>query len=272
MRRLVFLYTFSFFLIVDLKYSTAQSTSRDPDLFSKNHVTGSVTVFDLKNQSWHFSDSIDARRPSLPASTFKIINTLIALNTGALKDENEVIRFKSVPDTVLFGFRPETYHDMALDEAFKKSVVWYYYELAERIGKKTYRKYLRKADYGNGNLTQPGTDFWNFGDFAISPVEQINFLVAVYKQRKPFSKRSYEILKDVMLHEETGTYKIYAKTGWERNAKEDNGWWVGYIVTEKNTIFFATRITKPRQAINKVFSSLRKKLTMEFLNSLGYDF
>lgn len=267
MRHKVYLCIFFLFFMADLKYSTAQNTSPDSDLFSKNHVTGSVTVFDYGNQIWYYSDSIDARRPSLPASTFKIINTLIALNTGALQDENEVIPFKGIPDTVLFGFRPETYHDMALDEAFKKSVVWFYYELAERIGKKTYQKYLRKADYGNGNLTQPGTDFWNFGDFAISPVEQIEFLVAVYRQKKPFSKRSYEILKDVMLHEATETYKIYAKTGWERNAKEDNGWWVGYIVTEKNTIFFATRITKPRQAINKNFSSLRKKLTMEFLRN-----
>lgn len=272
MTRLVFLYTFFLFFIVDLKYSTAQKPIFDLVLFAENGVTGSVTVFDYENQTWYYSDSIDARRPSLPASTFKIINTLIALNTGALKDENEVIRFKSVPDTALFGFRPETYKDMALDEAFKKSVIWFYYELAERIGKKTYGKYLRKANYGNGNLTQPGIDFWNFGSFAISPVEQIEFLIAVYRQKKPFSKRSYEILKKVMLHKETETYNIYAKTGWERNAKEDNGWWVGYIITQKNTIFFASRITKPRQAINKDFSSLRKKLTIEFLNSLGYDF
>lgn len=235
--------------------------------FSNCNVSGSVTIYDYKSSKWIFTDSSDAHRLSLPASTFKIINTLIALELKVLKDENEILKFPGIPDTTLFGNRQDTYHDMALDEAFKKSVIWFYYDLAEKIGRKNYKKYLRKTKYGNANFTQSGIDFWNFGSFGISPVEQIEFLRRLYEHKEPFSKRSYDILKKVMLHEKTETYSIYAKSGWERNQDNDVGWWVGYVTTSNNDVyFFATRLVKPRSQINSKFSSCRKQITLKVLN------
>lgn len=237
--------------------------------FEECNVVGSTTIYDYRNQKWFFTDSVDAQKETLPASTFKVINTLISLETGALKDENEIIQFTEMPDTVLFGYRPETYHDMALEEAFRKSVLWFYYELADRVGRETYKKYLSRLDYGNMKLGQPGIDFWNLGKFGVSPIGQIKFLISIYEKSSTFSERSYEILEKIMLHEETVNYKIYAKTGWKRSDKENLGWWMGYVTTENNVYFFATRLIKPARLPAEDFSSCRKKITMQVFNSLG---
>ncbi len=67
--------------------------------------------------------------------------------------------------------------------------------LQKKIGKDTYRKYLTESKYGNNNWTQTEADFWNFGDFAISPKNQVEFLHALYEEKLPFSKRNIDIVK-----------------------------------------------------------------------------
>ena len=62
------------------------------NLFESCSVKGSVSIYDFKNDKWFYSDSVDAIKQSLPASTFKIVNSLIALETDVIKDENEIIR------------------------------------------------------------------------------------------------------------------------------------------------------------------------------------
>ncbi len=84
-------------------------------------------------------------------------------------------------DTVRYGYRPDIYHDMTVKEAFEQSAGWVYLELAKQIGRERYKTYLAKCQYGNGNLSETGVDFWNFGPFAISPQNQIRFLKALYE-------------------------------------------------------------------------------------------
>lgn len=231
---------------------------------------GSTTLYDGFRQKWTFSDSSDAIIPSLPASTFKVINLLIALETGVIKDENELVKWPGSADTTLYGFRPEIYRNMTVKEAFEVSAGWVFIELAKRIGRDKYRKYLKSCHYGNMQLSEKGDDFWNFGEFGISPVNQINFLAAVYYGKVPFSKRNIEILKRVMITETTPNHTIRSKTGWTRTNGTDLGWWVGYVEYQKHPYFFATRISKDRQTINPTFAQCRKSLTLNFLRKFGY--
>lgn len=239
-----------------------------PKAFRECGIKGSTTVYDYKHKKWIYSDSLDAQKASLPASTFKIINLLIALETNVIKDENEVVKWVGKTDTTLYGYRPEIYKDMTVKEAFEVSAGWVFIELAKKIGRKNYEKYLKACRYGNVDLSEKGADFWNFGRFGISPQNQITFLKAVYEEKLPFSKRNYEILKRVMVAEKNNDYTIRAKTGWTRDGGIDSGWWVGYVESRENTYFFATRISKKRSESNPNFGQCRKTITKTILKQI----
>lgn len=232
-------------------------------------IEGSITLYDYKAGQWIASDIHDSQMGTLPASTFKIINTLIALESGAVADENELIKWPGTTDTVKYGYRPEIYHDMSMKEAFKASAGWAYVELAKKIGKEQYKAYLTRAQYGNADVSIDDPDFWNFGKLAISPVNQIELLRGVYEETLPFSKRSFEILKRIMVEEKTDHYTLRAKTGWTRDGGKDTGWWVGYVERPNNVYFFATRLIKDRTTSNPSFGRCRKDITKEILRQMG---
>ncbi|AUD05984.1 penicillin-binding transpeptidase domain-containing protein [Spirosoma pollinicola] len=230
--------------------------------------SGSTTIYDNNRHQWIYSDSLDAQKATLPASTFKVINLLIALETNVIRDEHEVVKWVGKVDTVLYGNRPEIYHDMSIKEAFEVSAGWVFIELAKRVGRDRYRKYLTKCHYGNDDLSEAGTDFWNFGSFGISPINQINFLRNAYSGEVPFSRRNLTILKRVMVTEKGGDYTIRSKTGWTRDGGNDTGWWVGYVEKNGNIYFFATRLIKSLQVSNPNFGPCRKEITRTILHEL----
>jgi beta-lactamase class D len=233
-------------------------------------VDGAIAIFDKNNQQWIVSDTHTVKTENLPASTFKIINLLIALETKTIKDENEVLKWVGSTDTVKYGYRPEIYRDMSVKEAFGVSAGWVFIELAKKIGKTKYQKYLSACNYGNLNLSEKNDDFWNFGDFAISPVNQVEFIRALYEEKLPFSKRNMAIVKNVMKAEETAGYTIGAKTGWTRDKGINTGWWVGYVEANNNTYFFATRLLQDRRNNRDDFGSCRKQITKRIFNDLGF--
>ena len=158
--------------------------------FKDCNVQGSISIYDNRNKKWLLSDSVDAKTATLPASTFKIINLLIALETGAIKNENDLVKWPGLPDTARYGYRPDIYHNISVKEAFELSAGWVFIELAKKIGREQYKKYLELCHYGNLDLSQQGADFWNFGPMAISPINQIEFLKKVYEGDLPFSGRT----------------------------------------------------------------------------------
>jgi beta-lactamase class D len=240
--------------------------------FKECGINGSITLYDYQTKKWIFSNEADAAKATLPASTFKVVNTLIALETGVIKDENELVKWHGNQDTTRYGYRPRIYHDMSLKEAFKMSAGWVYVVLAGRVGKQRYKHYLTKCQYGNVDLSQSGDDFWNFGKFAISPKNQIDILKGVYEETLPFSKRSFRILKKIMVAEKGKDYVLRAKTGWTRDGGKDTGWWIGYVIKgkgkAKQVYFFATRLIKSRTEKNKNFGRCRKTITRQILKQL----
>lgn len=227
---------------------------------------GSITIYDKKNKKWTFSDKSDAKRKTLPASTFKIINSMIALDAAAVKDEKEVIKWDAQKREVASWNA-----DTDLENAFKNSTVWFYVELAKRVGHDKYGPILKKSDYGNGKIDNGAEngDFWNYGDFGISPKEQIKFLRAFDDEDLTFSKRSHEIVKRIMISETAENYTLRAKTGWTNRDGYDIGWYVGYVTRKDNTYYFATRLTKDRDSDNPRFSPCRKEITTTVLRGMN---
>lgn len=240
------------------------------DKYFKNcNVQGSIVIYDNNQSKWIVNDTSEIETETLPASTFKIINLLIALETEVIKDENEIIRWTGKTDTAKYGYRPDIYHDMTIKEAFEISAGWAFIELAKKIGKDNYRHYLKACNYGNQNISEQEDDFWNFGEFGISPINQVSFLRNLHKGNLPFSKRNIEIVKNVMTTEHTSHYTIKAKTGWTRDGGINTGWWVGYIETKQGVYFFATRLLQDRTLNSPNFGTCRKEITKSVFKDLN---
>lgn len=260
-------------VLVSLSYPlSAQNTSHQHHDFSnhfeKRNVTGSVTLYHLESDTWVYSDSSNSQTASLPASTFKVVNALIALETRAVKDEHEIVSWPGYQDSSKYGIRPDIQHDMDLTEAVQRSAVWVFLEVAQRVGKEYYPDYLNSIPYGNGDISQPGLDFWNIGNFAVSPIEQINLLVDLHRNKLPFKKRHQKTVKEILINQEFTSYTLRAKTGWEQNDGMNTGWWIGYIEQDNNTWFFATRIQRSRTKKSSGFARSRKDITLDVLRDL----
>ena len=236
--------------------------------FDSCSVTGSIAVFDNQDHKWILSDTTGVKDETLPASTFKIINLLIALETKTITDENEIVKWTGYTDTVRYGYRPDIYHDMTVKEAFEQSAGWVFVELARKIGRDNYMKYLSECHYGNLDLSEKDTDFWNFGSFGISPINQVRFVKSLYDEKLPFSKRNMDIVKRVMITEQNENYTIRAKTGWTRENNINTGWWVGYVENKSGVYFFATRLLQDRNVKRPDFGSCRKDITHKVLREL----
>lgn len=237
--------------------------------FDDCNVEGAIAIYDNQNHTWILSDTIATRKETLPASTFKIINLLIALETKTIASENDIVKWPGSTDTIKYDYRPNIYHDITVKEAFEVSAGWAFIELAKKIGKDNYKKYLSLCHYGNVNLSQTDPDFWNFGAFGISPINQVEFLKYLYEEKLPFSKRNIEIVKKVMITEQNDDYTIHSKTGWTRENNINTGWWVGYIENKNGTYFFATRLLQDRKRNASNFGNCRKEITKSVFRNLN---
>ena len=232
--------------------------------FDDLNIKGSITIYDYKNKKWYYSDKKDSEKRTLPASTFKIPNSLISIEEYAVKDENEVLKW----DGVIREF-PAHNADTDLKTAFKNSTVWFHREMSRRVGIDKYRKYLKEFNYGNQKLSGIPDYFWLDNTLVISPAEQINFLSGLYEEKYPLSKRTYNIVKNVMIEKKTDSYTLRAKTGSGLVKTLDIGWYVGYIETKDNVYFFATRLQQDEPDKNDDFLNLRKTITFNIFQDMG---
>lgn len=242
-----------------------QSTEIRDDLkkhFDKYRVTGSFVLYDPQNDRYVLYNPEQYKQAFSPASTFKICNSLIGLETGVIQNENFVIPWDSVMRTF-----PKWNSDHDLKTAFKNSTVWYYRELARRVGGERMKYWLDKADYGNAD-TSGGIDmFWLSGGLRITPEQQIGFLKRLHENTLPFSQRSVDIVKRIMVAKDTLNYVVRAKTGWADEEKRIVGWYVGYIEKEGNIYYFVTCIQSDNPE-HPGFAGARMDITYSILDEL----
>lgn len=239
------------------------SCSRAPNLeslFTERGIDGSIIISSLDGAIQYGANLERASAQYLPASTFKILNTLIALDEGAVSGPEEIFIWDGKE-----RFLPAWNQDQTLHSAFPISCVWVYQELAQRIGNDTYLKHLEKIGYGNMKTGPELTTFWLTGDLEISSLEQIDFLKKVYHNTLPYMPEHLELLKELLLIEATDAYILRAKTGWTARLEKQHGWYVGYVETNSEVWFFATNTEIRTDADAKY----RKDITMEALTRTG---
>jgi beta-lactamase class D len=227
--------------------------------FKDEKANGCFIIHDFKNnkQLTYNTERLDSA--FLPASTFKIINSMIALETKVIKDENELIKWDGVDR------RYDKWNmDQNLATGIKYSAVWFYQELARRIGKERMQSWVSKSKYGNENINGGIDVFWLSGDIRITPNEQIDFLKRLYLNELPFSKDIQETVKRILIVEENERYTIRAKTGWAARIKNQIGWYVGYLENRDNIYFFALNM----DIKNSSDAAKRKNITNKILKNL----
>ncbi|MBC7904614.1 MAG: class D beta-lactamase [Gemmatimonadaceae bacterium] len=202
---------------------------------------GNFTVYNLAR----FRDSA-----YLPASTFKIVNSLIGLETGRIKNDSMVINWDGIDRG-----RPECNKDMSMYEAFRLSCPPWYQELARRIGKDTMQQWLDTlgyaARYGKFKITNNLDTFWLDNSMKITADEELGLVKKLYFNQLPFQKTTHELVKKMMLWEDDANYRLSYKTGMGTLPNGHSlGWIVGWIEENRHPYMFVLHIETDKPGYN----------------------
>jgi beta-lactamase class D len=238
--------------------------------FDEQHVYGCFGLFD--NGTGNFAIyNLKRFRDSafLPASTFKIVNSLIGIQTGRVQDSSTVIPWDGITRPI-----KEWNQDLTMMQAFRLSAVPWYQELARRIGVDTMQRWLDTLGYAAVTKTgraviQKIDTFWLDNSIKITADEQLGLMKKLYFDQLPFYKRTQQIVKAMMLMEDNSNYRLSYKTGWGHTDKGHSlGWMVGWIEENKHPYFFVLQIESPDKDYD--IAAARMKILKEILTQ--YEF
>lgn len=199
-----------------------------------------------------------------PASTFKIVNSLIGLQTGKITDENMVIKWDGIT-----RWNPDWNKDLSMKEAFAVSAVPYYQEVARRIGHDTMKHWIDSLGFGNRDISGPIDSFWLNNTLKVKPDEELGLVKKLYFDELPFFHRTQDIVKKVMLREDDTNYKLSYKTGWGKTENGNElGWIVGWIEENRHPYFFVLNFESPDKNIN--MKEVRLHILKGILSHLGF--
>ena len=212
----------------------------------------------------------------LPASTFKIPHALAALDAGVVSGADELIKYDGAP-TTMAAWR----HDHTLQTAMRDSVVWYFQQLARRLGMERERAYLRKFDYGNADPSSGLTTFWLGGSLQIAPEEQLLFMRRLYRDELPASPSAMRTVRQLIVQPEgvvvnaTGRHPFAAPwpPGTTVSAKTGSGtdrggqsvrWLVGHVARAGRSWIFVSCVaggddTPALAAVDQAAMALREE-------------
>lgn len=195
-----------------------------------------IIIKDQSHDIVHYYNLTQDTTRFLPASTFKIVLSLVGLETGLLRDDKFVIQVNSDSK--------EAPQYMNLREAFATSSEPYFKEVAKRIGRATMLHYLDTLNYGNKKLGENITNSWHDDSLRISADEQLGFVKQLYFNQLPLSDRSQRIVRSLMLRDDQSNKKLFYKTGWGQIGDSAILWAVGFVE-------YPVKVKEHEKAMNK---------------------
>ena len=229
-------------------------------VFEQAGVDGTFVLYEAGSQQLQGYNRARGETRYLPASTFKIPNSLIGLSMGAVSSVDEVFPYDGQPK-----FLKAWEHDMGLREAIRVSNLAVYQALARRIGLKQMRSQLEALNYGNGDIGSQVDQFWLKGPLAISAVEQTQFLARLAQGQLPIAADIQAAVREISLLEEGAGWRLYGKTGWATALKPGVGWWVGWL--EQGGKVYSFALNMPMQDLQE--AGKRIELGKASLKALG---
>ena len=230
-------------------------------LLSSADLQGAFLIFDPQRNAFFSNDFQWCQERDLPASTYKIPHSMIALETGVVTDENTLFPWDGE------ARRLEIWEqDLNFRQAFHYSCVPCYQSIARQIGPERMREHLDQFDFGYMQFDSSSIDrFWLEGNSQINQWGQIDFLRRFYNGELPISERTYGLMRELMVIEDGPHYRLSGKSGWAIRDGHNSGWFVGYVEREEDVYFFASRMVPQPGRDMEDFASIRRSLTEEVL-------
>ncbi len=261
-----FLVLITMFAIV-LCYSTMSKAAtsvemKGGDKYFEGFSAATFVMYDETGDKYVIFNEPQSNKRLTPCSTFKIYNSLAGLETGVLDRDDAKTLVKW--DGAQYDF-PGWNNDQTLSSAIKNSVVWYFQDLASRIGAERMQAFLDKLNYGNRDISGGLTKFWLRSSIKISAREQVDLLYQLYSGKLPFEQENIRVVfKDITLSDEQGV-RFMGKTGSGlQDGKWILGWFVGCVEKQGKRFFFATNIQAPDGAKGQK----AKEITQSILKDL----
>lgn len=230
-------------------------------------LDGTILIFDEKKNALYFNDLEGAYTGQLPASTFKIPNTIIALETGVASGPEHLFPWNGT-DHWLDAWE----QDLTLKQAYAVSCVPCYQGVAREVGPEKMRSELERIGYPEMVFDSSTVDnFWLRGKSRITPYRQIQFLRRLYHAELPIRERTQTAIREIMLMEQTDTYALSGKTGWSVDGEKNNGWFVGFREEAERVVFFATNVEPGEGFVMDDFAAVRIKVTRLAFERASFD-
>lgn len=264
-----FHYRLSLFVLIFVLASCTVKSVRDvppnyQPIFAEYDVKGCFLVYNLNADVYQIYNSARCEQGFLPASTFKILNGLIGLETGVITDENMVIPWDGVERSV-----PEWNRDHTFASALNYSVVPYFQEIARRIGPERMKEYVNDSDFGRMEISAETIDkFWLWGNSRITPWEQMNFILHLYTNKLPFAQEHIDLVKKLLILNKTDKWTFSGKTGMTVQDGQNIGWLVGYLEENDNVWIYVCNVESGLENTAK-FKESRRAITEKIFRNMG---
>ena len=199
---------------------------------------GSFVLLDLESGHYQVYNDANSKKRVSPDSTYKIISSLVGLETEVVTNENAQMEW----DGTIYPFE-QWNKDQTLTSATINSVSWYFQKVDSLVGKTRIESYLKQMGYGNVDLSGGINEFWLESSLKISPIEQVKILEKLYTYKLPFSRRNIDIVKKTIKLSDQDKITLYGKTGTGIvNGNQLNSWFVGFVESKGKVFAFATNI------------------------------
>ena len=227
-------------------------------------VTGTIALFDSNENVLVCSNAERCRRGHLPASTFKIPNSVIALETGTVSDPEAVLKWDGVTRRV-----PDWNQDLTLRRAVQVSCLPCFQGIARSIGEARMREWVTRLEYGNQDVSGGIDRFWMWGGLKISPIEQLDFLRRLDLGKLKVSERVRDTVIDLITLDVANDYVLRGKTGLALKPEEPEtiGWFVGWVERGPRHVYFATALEAFEPDVDLI--QVRRRVTERVLAHLG---
>lgn len=233
-------------------------------LLDSTQLVGSVLLFDPQENTYYSNNFDRCDQGYLPASTYKITNSIIALETGVMESDTTLIKWNGEQRRMKVWEQ-----DLLFKQAFHASCVPCYQEIARKIGPERMNKHLKAFNYGNMVVDSSNIDvFWLEGPSRITQNQQMDFIKRFYTEKLPIKDRTYEIMKRMIIIDEDENQRFSGKTGWSIRDGFNVGWFVGYLEKGDNVYHVVTNVEPTPEFNIDEFGRVRQWVSTESLKML----
>ena len=200
--------------------------------------SGSFVMYSMKKDKYYIYNEKESRKRYSPDSTYKIYLAMFGLDHHIISDKNSRMSWNHK------HYPFESWNkEQDLNTAMQNSVNWYFERISNQLSKNYTSDQLKQLNYGNKNLGSYKA-YWLEDSLKISNLEQVIVLKNMMEQNNHFSKKAKKQLSSSLLIRKNENYELYGKTGTGIvNGKYNNGWFVGYVITNHDKYYFSTHLS-----------------------------